>query len=52
MDAHRTADDPLRWETPDGESPSRFGALTGLAFAVLGYAVIAALAWAISRAIG
>jgi hypothetical protein len=48
-------DDPLRYETPDGESPSRYGAfaaIPALCGGILAATFLAALAWAISRAIG
>ena len=37
-------DDPYRWETPDGESPSRFGALAALPAGALTWA-LAYAAW-------
>lgn len=38
-------DDPLRWESDDGESPSTFGALAALPWMLLAYAALAAYLW-------
>jgi hypothetical protein len=42
--------DDFRYETSDGESPSRFGALAALPAVALAWALIAVVAWAVSRA--